>query len=211
MTRQIKHIRHSKRGKLFVAGNRKMCGAKIRTVRVKTYEYDDLSQEAKGKALEKFYDINVDYNDWFGDFPFEDLKEIGLKSTNHTVYFDLDRGDYLYFDDVVIDRIQKFIKSAGIKISSGKGKKLIDDYNNGGLRVVTKLYGGSSGANYVSSDNASDADLEELNETLKNKLQKIKSDLRKAYDYSTSKEAIEETIRINEYQFGKNGEFPARV
>ena len=40
---------------------------------------EKLSDKAKQKAIEKFYDINVDYDWW--DSVYEDAKNIGLKIT----------------------------------------------------------------------------------------------------------------------------------
>ena len=58
---------------------------KSKQFKLKTYDYDDLSEKAKEKALERFSDMNVDYEDWYGDYPYEAIKEIGV-SAKH-VYF----------------------------------------------------------------------------------------------------------------------------
>ena len=54
----------------------------------KVYRFDELTEEAKEKAIEKLWDINVDYEWW--DCVFEDAKTIGLEITE----FDIDRGSY---------------------------------------------------------------------------------------------------------------------
>lgn len=50
------------------------------------YNFDELSDEAKQKAIEELYDINVSYDWW--EFIYEDALEIGLKIAS----FDLDRN-----------------------------------------------------------------------------------------------------------------------
>jgi hypothetical protein len=47
----------------------------------------------------------------------------------------------------------------------------------------------------------------ELTEALNGKLEEFLSQLREAYDYLTSEEAIKETIISNEYEFTINGDF----
>src|SRR5262245_16755614 len=60
----------------------------MRTIRTKVYKFKELSTEAQEKAIEKFYDINVDHDWW--DSTYEDAKNIGLKIKS----FDLGRGRY---------------------------------------------------------------------------------------------------------------------
>lgn len=56
------------------------------TIEHTVYNFDELSEEAKREALEKLYDINVDFGWW--KFVYEDAETIGLKITE----FDIDRG-----------------------------------------------------------------------------------------------------------------------
>lgn len=217
MKHQIRHIRHSKRGKAFIAGRRTnlqfkrtihgqhmgipMDGFKVKTIKIKTYEYDDLpSENAKEKVVNRFQDMNVDYGDWYGDFPYEDLKEIGL--TGENLYFDLDRGQYLYFNKIYVNDIGKFLKSVGIKLTSKAGKELMENM----ITIETRNYGGGSGRNYVStSANVAEEIVDVMSEFLQNKLEKIRLKLSKEYDYQTSREQVEESIRANEYRFLEDG------
>lgn len=63
---------------------------KMRTFTTKhtVYNFDELSEDAKQKALENLYDINVNYDWW--EFIYEDAENIGLKITG----FDLDRNKH---------------------------------------------------------------------------------------------------------------------
>ena len=49
------------------------------------YKFDELDESTKQAAIEKLWDINVDYEWW--EFTYEDAANIGLKITE----FDLDR------------------------------------------------------------------------------------------------------------------------
>ena len=61
------------------------------------YKFDELPDDAKESALEKLWDINVEY-DWF-DCTIDDAKEIGIKISE----FDIDHGTIKgeYYDDAV--------------------------------------------------------------------------------------------------------------
>lgn len=61
----------------------------MRTVRTKVYKFSELSEQAKEKAIESFYNINVDYEYW--DSTYEDFKlfceTIGLTVDTGKTYF----------------------------------------------------------------------------------------------------------------------------
>ena len=61
----------------------------MRYEKIKVYEFNELSEEAKEKAIEKLWNINVDYEWW--DCVYDDAENIGLKIKE----FDLDRGSYV--------------------------------------------------------------------------------------------------------------------
>lgn len=58
------------------------------TTKHTVYSFDELSEEAKQKALENLYDINVNYDWW--EYIYGDAETIGLKLTG----FDVDRNKY---------------------------------------------------------------------------------------------------------------------
>jgi len=55
----------------------------MRTIEVKLYTFNELSEEAKNKALEKLAEINVNY-EWY-EYIYEDAKSIGLNITEFDV------------------------------------------------------------------------------------------------------------------------------
>ena len=60
----------------------------MKNITTTLYSYDELSEDAKDKAIEEMYDINVNHDWW--EFTYDDAETIGLKITG----FDIDRGSY---------------------------------------------------------------------------------------------------------------------
>jgi hypothetical protein len=162
----------------------------MKTIEVKLYSFDELSEEAKEKAIEKLYDLNVDYEWW--EMTYDDASQIGLEIEE----FDLDRRCYCK---------GKFINSApevaeAIIENHGKhcetyttAKTFLDDLN--------KLTG-----KYENIEDCPEDDIEELeNEFLKSLCEDYRIILSNEFDYLTSKEVIIETIKANEYDFTEDG------
>jgi hypothetical protein len=165
--------------------NYKNTGGKqtMRIKETKVYQFDELTEKAKEKALEELYDINVDYDWWEGVY--EDAKEIGLKLTG----FDIDRGSYCKGEliDDLHSVILAIIRNHGKETETYKTAKEFED----------KLV--------FNEDN----EIENLEELEDDFLKAICEDylvmLRNEYEYFTSEEAIVETIRTNEYEFTEDG------
>lgn len=170
------------------------------------YSFDELSEEAKEKAIEKLYDINVDY-EWYDMTVSEDfsskLAEIGLSGSK--VYFDLDRGSYLYYDDLSIIDSKKFLQACKFDLRKNPYKQIIDE---DGLELDKQHYGGGQAKNFIDvyyTIGISNKDIEIMQELLDSTMEEFLSQLRKEYEYLTDREAIEDTIQANEYQFLENG------
>lgn len=169
----------------------------MKTVKVKLYEYKELSDEAKEKALEHFADINTDYKWWKSVY--SDAEDIGLKITS----FELDRGSYCK-GDFILDAEE--VASAIIK-------------NHGDMCETYKTASAYLKERSEVIDTAEkDEDGEFIDEyKLNNKLNEIDSEFKRSlledyrimleheYEYLSSREAIEETIKINDYQFTFDG------
>ena len=57
----------------------------MRAIEVKLYEFEELSAEAKEKAIEKNRTINVDFDWW--DCTCESMKEVGVKIDSFDIYY----------------------------------------------------------------------------------------------------------------------------
>ena len=168
---------------------------KEETIKIKTYSFDELSEEVKEDVICEFQDVNVNY-DWYDylydDFK-EDLKEIGLGA--NTFYWSIDRDRFFYSPDIFVEDERKFLKYAGWDLRTKDARGIID-YN--GLSIEVSHYGGGRAGNYVLNE-------DDLTDILRDKFEDFLSTLSKQWDYLTSWEAIEETILINEYTFLEDG------
>ena len=181
------------------------------------YTFDELSEEAKQTAIEKLYDINIDY-DWWQDDALIDLSTKECKARHITeypsnclfawkeIYFDLDRNQHLQFKNLVVHDDNVFRKF---------------------LRIHPKLWqncqyhfeNSSSSWKASNTELAIDADFEDgrdftpKQQAIVDRAVEIFSDkihegwtmLRKQFEYLQSEEAIIETIKANEYQFTEDG------
>lgn len=173
------------------------------------YKFNELSDSAKEKALESFYDLNVDH-DWY-EFSYEDfisqLNEVGL--TCDKFYFELDRGSYIEPVNLRFTDVEKFVKS---KIDENIKKRIIEVAD---LYITTACFSRHNKPiietySYTSEkhkrlNKAIDSLVEHANDALHRMLNDFLSQLQKEYDYLTSKEAIIETIEANDYDFLETG------
>ena len=172
---------------------------RIDTIKTEVYQFSELSEKAKENAIEKLYDINIEFDWW--DSVYEDAENIGLKITS----FDTDRGSYCTLEN------KDGWSFVADKILSEHGKKcesyqLSKEFLKNRDSLVCKYKGDNE--NSVSYENEYDFDNEcdELEGEFKKALQEeYLSILRCQYEYLTSKEAIIETIEANKYEFTKEG------
>jgi hypothetical protein len=183
-------------------------GKRIVTTEHEVFNYDELPEDAKQKALEKYYDINVDDNYWYDydeklGLNAKEMKKYGTKKIfdeGKTLYFDLDRGMYIQFPDLKVVDEEGFRKLLGIP--KPLWKKVKDDYsfeNNRDRNTALNL------GKYQDYTEKEQKILRDAEERFGDKIQEAWKTLRDNYEYNTSKEAIEETFKINEYEFTKDG------
>ena len=163
---------------------------------VTVYTFDELDDEAKEKAIEGFYDLNVDYEWW--DFTYEDAADIGLKITGFDIYHHQITGELTeYADNVASAIMEKHGAETGTYKLANRFLLEMDIYVDGERAKNREDY--------------TDEDYEEefwdysTQEFLRALLEEYLSMLRQEYEYLTSEEAIIDTIRANEYEFTKDG------
>jgi len=170
---------------------------------VKTYqvfEFSELSEDAKQKALENNYDVNVD-SDWW-DCTYEDAENICLKITG----FDIDRGNYCKcnFTESAEETANLIIENHGQNCETYKdAEKYLEN-----RAELVKKYSDGINTDIVAEDNEYDFDndCDELDsEFLKTISEDYLSMLRKEYEYLTSEESIIETIEANDWTFLADG------
>jgi len=155
------------------------------TITIKHFKFDELNEKAKSKAIEKLWDLNIEYDWW--DYIYEDAKRIGCNITE----FDIDRGSFCTMDfsnDYLIDIAKNIIKEHGEACNT---YKLASEY-------------------IINHKSAYDAETDSvpmsLNRPFIDSLQEeYLSMLRREYEHLTSEEAIVDSIESNEYEFDENG------
>lgn len=168
----------------------------MKTKTINIYSFNELSEEAKQKAIEKFYDINVNYNWW--EFTYEDAKNIGLKINS----FDLERnrhakGEFIWSACEVAANI---LKEHGETCETYKtAENFLKEW-----QPIFDEYMNEESENYESWE--SEDKLQELeSEFLESLLEDYSIMLQNELEYLTSEKAIIETIELNEYEFTEDG------
>ena len=168
----------------------------MRTIRTKVYQFSELSESAKQKAIESNYDINL-FSDWW-DSVYDDAKNIGLKITG----FNIDRGSYCNGDFTISanEVAQNILNNHGEQCETYKtAASFMEEW-----QPIFINYMDESHADYESQE--SETKLQDIeNDFLTNILEDYRIILSKEYDYLTSETAIIETIEANEYEFKVDG------
>jgi hypothetical protein len=170
---------------------------RIDIVKTKVYKFDELPEDAKEKALEKLYDINVNY-DWY-EFTYEDAKQVGLIIEE----FDIDRGSYCRgkFTESAESTAQLIIDNHGIDCETYKTAQAYLKERDEVVDIAERDENGE-----FEDENALDDKLDELDAEFKKSIfQDYLIILRKEYEYQSSEEAIKETIEANDYEFTIEG------
>jgi len=172
----------------------------MRTVEIKLFSFDELSEDAKAKVIANNYDINVSY-DWWCHI-YEDAANIGLKLDS----FDLGRnrhttGEFMQDADHCARQI---LAEHGETCETYKlAKNYFSEYND----LVTKYSDGiqtdkvTEGNEYEFDQEADDLE----SEFLKDLLEDYASILQRECDYQQSEEAIIETLVCNGCEFTEDG------
>jgi hypothetical protein len=162
----------------------------MKTIQVNLYQFSELSEDAKEKAILKLYDINVDFDWW--SYLYEDAKQIGLKIKE----FDLDRNRYCKgeFINFPTETAEKILLEHGKDCETYKtAKEFLNDLNE----LTSK---------FENIEDCPEDDFEDLeNEFLYSLCEDYSILLQKECEYLQSSEAIIETIEANEYYFDENG------
>jgi hypothetical protein len=171
----------------------------MRTITTNLYTFDELSEEAKQKAIKKFYDINVDYDWW--KYTYDDAEMIGCKISG----FDLDRRSIGFDNEKDIETVaQLILENHGIGCDTNR---LADTYLHDRKKLVEKFSDGVK-TDIVTEENEYDFDQEcdDLDrEFIKQLGECYLIMLRDDYEWRTSEEQIIETIKCNEYEFTQDG------
>lgn len=178
-----------------------------RTLTFTVYKFDELSEQAQEKALERLWDLNVDHDWW--EHVYEDAERIGIKITG----FDLDRN-------TVKGHLTENLLEAFKLVRQNYDKdceifKTAKHHLNKYIQTFIQWYDRES-----KQDDAPShwnrvtwlrefAYEDEADELIGDYLLSIFEDyliiLRKEYEYLTSREQITKSIKAIEYEFNEDG------
>lgn len=188
----------------------------------KLYEFSELSDAAKQKALEILRYTNVDYDWWDYDghmgFSADEIRKHHLtedESKHELVkfkelHFDLDRAAYVQFDGAQFSNDETARKYLGVPKSIWERTDWsFSNVCHGGNNCnSTELEYEWRGDHDLTPRQS--AILDRAVERFKDKVHECYRNLQQSYDYLTSDEAIKESIEANEFEFTETGHFPPR-
>lgn len=196
----------------------------MKTVEIECKKFEEWDEDIQEKILEKHWDINVDYEEWW-DFIYDDATEIGklMGIDISRIYFTgfHSQGDGACFEgrysyekggankvreyapqdgDVhhIADRLQEIQKKYFYRLSANVKHR--GHYYH---EMCTEIDVYRDG-NYMYFKGADEAE-EEIIDILRSYMRWIYKNLDKAYDHLTSREAIVETFEANSYEFDCRG------
>lgn len=194
--------------------NERINDMEVKVKQTQTWKYDELPEDVKDKAVENLYDINVDSGYWYDydgktGFSKQEISKYhlqGLETTDllayKALYFDLDRGAYIQFKDA------EFTDNELARRFLGVPRDLWEQV----YWTINDMPGRNSNTRleYEKQDNgeftAKQTEiLDRAVERFADKIDEALSGLRKNFKYLTSREAIEETVRANDYDFDERG------
>jgi hypothetical protein len=187
----------------------------MRTEKIKLYTFDELDEEAKQKVIEKFSDINVDYewHDWILEEETARLATLGYEGAEIAYSGFYSQGDGASFT-AQID-LDKWLRGRKIRT---KYKKIAENneeidanvFRNSSHYVHEYTVDVELSPNYYSEIEFDQNKLNELTELIREDVRdncnQIYRRLQKEYEYQTSEDAIVETIRANDYEFLAGGQ-----
>ena len=156
----------------------------MRIIETKAYQFQELDEKTKEKAIDNYRYISVEHDSWW-DFIKEDLISVGIELRS----FDIERGSFaeIHLEDF-FETSEKIIETHGENCETYKiAERYIKDFND---------------IQYDYSDEKLD-DLDE--EYQKEFSEEVLSMLRREYECMTSDEYIIEMFEANEYEFTEEG------
>jgi len=151
------------------------------------YKFEELSEDAKDKAVELLYDVNINH-DWWNSV-YDDAKNIGLKIDS----FDIDRGSY--------------VKGHFTESAEGVAKNIISEHGKD-CETYKTAAAYLEELNKIKAKTPDDEDIysdDEDAEFLRSLCEDYRIMLTYEYEYLTGRESIIETIEANEYEFTEEG------
>lgn len=186
----------------------------MRTVALNVYKYEELSPEDKEKIRDRFRETQCEYDWW--EFVYEDATTIGklLGITIEDIYFSgfWNQGDGACFIGSYgfNPNWEKDLKAYAPQ--DGQLHKIgsaLADCQSGDVLLEAKItkssnhysHEGTVAIEVYSSEDSHEVDDPGIADQLRAFMRWIYRQLEKEYEYQMSDEAVEDTIKANEYEF----------
>ena len=177
----------------------------MRTIETKAYQFEELDEQIKEKAIDNYRYIGVEDNFWW-EYIKEDLISVGIELRS----FDIERGSFaeIHLEDFY-DTCEKIIDSHGENCETYKiAERYIKEYNSIKEKMdnLEEYENDNSDEEHLNKLMQLDKDLEDLDEEYQKEFsEEVLSMLRKEYEHLTSDEYIIEMFDANEYEFTDQG------
>jgi hypothetical protein len=190
----------------------------MKTKTIELYTFEELPEDIQAKVLDNERYINVDGDYWYDydgktGFNSKEIKKYHLDLehsddliTYKKIYFDLDRGWYIQFVDAEFKHDETARRFLGVpKALWNRVDWTIND--TPGRETNTRLeWELMDNDGYSCDATIKQAEiLDRAVERFSDKVEEALRRLRDNYEYSTSDEAVKETILANEYTFTIDG------
>lgn len=184
----------------------------MRQETINLYKFEELKEDIKQKVIEKYRDINVEYQEWY-DGVFEDwylkLKKLGYEDTK--IYFSGfgSQGDGACFIAKV--NIEGYLSAHKLKT---KFKKLLECADNISITITHNwryYFASSTDVNfeYFEDDEKVESLLNQLETVIRSEREtlgkEIYNNLDEEYYGLISDEAVKQAIQGNDYEFMNDG------
>lgn len=177
----------------------------MRIIETKAYQFKELDEQTKKKAIDNYRDIGVDDGYWHGVLK-EDLNYVGIELRS----FDIERGSFaeIHSEDFY-ETCEKIIETHGENCETHKiAERYIKEYNSIKEKMdnLEEYENDNSDEEHLNKLMQLDKDLEDLDEEYEKEFsEEVLSMLRREFEYQTSDEYIIDMFDANEYEFTDQG------
>lgn len=171
---------------------------------INVYTILELNEEAKEKAIDHFYNINVEDDFWF-EYLYGEAEELGIKITSFDEYHAT--GDFTEYPMEVANNIVKHFGD-GMDIYQ-TALNFLEDIDKG-ITALTAENNSVDEFDQLDEEEIKEQVIEDLEgEFLREILEDYRIMLQAEWFYQTSENAILESLEANEYYFTRAGRFVA--
>lgn len=178
------------------------------------YKFEELPLEGQKKAIERYSDINTDYDWWEGVYETEknNMEKMGIKNIEINFSGFYSQGDGASFTGMISDYVL-FLEKIGVEINEEIKKEIEECPLDIEFERDSHMYSHENTCS-VCINTYYNEKLEKFFDKVEEKIElwrfekcrEIYKNFKSTYEYLTSDEAIKEILTCNEYFFTIDGE-----